>query len=474
MGTRRRFVRKLPLFLLLSILVTAVYATRLMYANHFTASVRISLVYPEIGAGRYPDGSRFSMYDFLDDARIEEALGSMREKGWYTNIQAEQIQKGLKIAPYLVSPVHRAVESIRASGYDYGYYCSEYTLSYTQPYQIRPFDLGSGFGFMDACRSGDFLRELVKANVSYLTQSKAENSGVFLQIAQLNEQAADDYEDQSAYYASKVNACLDYLREIAGGDAGHVSPSTGESTSDLIASYQALLSTDIEQLNSFIKASYLTNQPGQYLRLREYLTDTSHLEQLKKEDEVSIAKEALSALGQGFTSGAGNPATVSQANGSDGADATFAAIARQALDAASEATESKQRIARYEQEANEYKRLSQDGLEYARLCSISEKMLSSVKTKYIALTDLAVRTLKDNFLNKNQGYLKVVEAKPVDLSKRDMVKFLAVFTACMALLFIAMVMSKPRHKNRKKTRHNQISDGRTSWVRPGRRTRWAR
>ena len=75
--------KKLIVFMaLLGFVASMAYFVKYTYLESAAARAHVILNYPEIATSKYPDGSRFTYYDFICDENLEEALHIMQLPRW--------------------------------------------------------------------------------------------------------------------------------------------------------------------------------------------------------------------------------------------------------------------------------------------------------------------------------------------------------------------------------------------------------
>lgn len=399
-----------------------------IYQNMYRDSVHISLVYPNIENGQYPDGQRFLMYDFLDNDVVSEALDQMHQKGWYTDITLTQLQQNLSVSVYLSNPVQEKVESSIASGKDFSYYSNEYVINFSQPNPVHLRDWSDFFGLFRKNRSEEFLDELVRANIKKFSQEHADSGKAFYNLTSGISDENYDFTDITDYYKLKVNASLDYLREKDAEGKAYVAKSTGLSFKDLIASYQALLDVDIQQLESYVKSSRLTRNLEQFKNRNHVLIENDTLSMLKQQDEADLAKTAMEEYDHTFTE---NIIIVSeneenglyQARPKTGYDT----VTQRTLTASTNAVTLSENIDELNLRVDQYtEAAAADPAEYARMCSIANQMVEEFDQKYEELFEKSNATINEYLQYVNGNYLETA-ARHTDLVNANMIVKTVIF-----------------------------------------------
>ncbi len=432
---RRHLVSALCVGGVLAVLVLGVG----IYQNVYRDAVHLSFVYPNIEDGQYPDGERFLMYDFLDNDVVGEALSQMQQKGWYTDITLAQLQQNLSVSVYLSNPVQEKVESSIASGKDFSYYSNEYIISFSQPNPVHLRDWSDFFGLFRKDRSEEFLDELVRAYIKKFTEEHADSGQAFYNLTASISDEDYDFTDITDYYKLKVNASLDYLQEKDAEGKAYVAKSTGLSFKDLIASYQALLDVDIQNLESYVKSSRLTKNLEQFTNRNHVLIESDTLSMLKQQDEAALARTAMEEYDHTFTE---NIIIVSeneenglyQARPKTGYDT----VTQRTLTASTNAVTLEEDINELSLRVNQYtEAAAADPAEYARMCSVANQMVADFDEKYEELFEKANATINEYLQYVNGNYIETSARHASLWSTGMIVKALLFFVAgfAFALLF---------------------------------------
>ena len=96
-----KFKKLIAFMLALGILASVVYFVKYIYVEYAVSRAHIVLNYPEIAESKYPDGSRFTYYDFTCDENLEDALEIMRSRGKYLYFTVDDIRDNFYIYSYL-------------------------------------------------------------------------------------------------------------------------------------------------------------------------------------------------------------------------------------------------------------------------------------------------------------------------------------------------------------------------------------
>ena len=68
------------------------------YYNSYTTSwASVSIVYPKIANGTYPDGSRFTLYSLANEENVSAVLDQMHAEGKYRDFDTEDMMRGIRV-----------------------------------------------------------------------------------------------------------------------------------------------------------------------------------------------------------------------------------------------------------------------------------------------------------------------------------------------------------------------------------------
>ena len=136
-GRAKNFKKLISLMLILGIIASAAYFCKYAYVEYAVSRAHIILNYPEIAESKYPDGSRFTYYDFTCDENLQEALKIMQDKGKYVNFTVDDIRDKFYIYSYLDGSAGASVSSARSEGNDFSYVANEYKITFVQPHDYK-------------------------------------------------------------------------------------------------------------------------------------------------------------------------------------------------------------------------------------------------------------------------------------------------------------------------------------------------
>ena len=132
-----KFKRLVATMFVVGIIASLVYFARYAFIRYSSAGAEIVLTYPEIAQSKYPDGKRFTYYDFISEENVQKALEIMQEKGKYKNFTVDDFKNSFYLYSYLEDSAGASVSSARSEGNDFSYVANEYKITYVQPHDYK-------------------------------------------------------------------------------------------------------------------------------------------------------------------------------------------------------------------------------------------------------------------------------------------------------------------------------------------------
>lgn len=389
------------------VVLTGVYMAKTWCGNYFRAGIHISLVYPEIADGKYPDGKRFSQYDLISEERISEALEKLSAQGIYSDYTVEDIKENLRVYNYLVNPVQAKVEDARSMGEDFTYCSNEYLIYFSQPMKLNFSSLGTVFGLFRPNNSQEFMQALIESNESAITVNHDGDAQAFLTLADVEEVREYDFEETVDLYELKIGQIIDYLNNKKNESNAFVSKTTGMSFGDVITSYEMLRDSDLHQISSFVGSSYLTDNVSMLINKKKTMIEDNNIDYNKALDYLYINNYAMVAYDHTFTENL----IVVAANESDGLyqarpKTAYDTVVQQKIEAETKTNEFLVANQQLQRDIDNYSMVvvSED---YTRLCQKADEMIGTFTRKYKEITEKANKTVNDYNLEVNKGYFQV-------------------------------------------------------------------
>ena len=123
----------LALAIVFGLLCSLAYAGIEYYGNYTASEASISVVYPEIADGTFPDGSRFTLYSLAGEDNIAAVLAQMQAEGKYTAFTTEELVRSVHARAIMDKKLKETVTSMQSAGNAYSYFASEYVIDFAQP-----------------------------------------------------------------------------------------------------------------------------------------------------------------------------------------------------------------------------------------------------------------------------------------------------------------------------------------------------
>ena len=388
-----RSLRKVvALALIIGLLVALIQGGWTAFNNRASSYAQLSVVYPEIADGKYPDGSRFSAYDMISLEGIQEALDKLQADGKYTDYTAEEIAEQFDVYAYTTGSVAEDVSTLRSEGNNYSYFANEYRLTFTQP--------GKGGDY-----STEFLEALMQVNLDRV-QTSFGGKESFTTMTQIGDLSNLDYIEQASAYQTRIGIALQYLKSLNGKAGGFVSETTGKTLMELISCYEVLQSERLSQLQNFIEVSGLTKNQDALLNKLNVRLEENQVSNNKFSDEAEINSYAAENYDQTFTE---NLIVVSTSDSAGLYQArpktAYDTVINQYNAAVESAVKTQVKIDDLKREIDLYGTVSIEETEYTRLTEKCEQMIENVSTEYDALSKVAADTVDDYLADINESYI---------------------------------------------------------------------
>ncbi len=392
----------ISLMLVGGILFSLFYSVNFVYTDYASSSAKVDLFYQEIADAQYPDKSRFTYYDLIDEARIDEALKKMQEKGVYTNFTAEQLQDEFSIYSYLDSSVRDAVDSARSEGSNYSYVANEYSVTFYQPHDYKDKNVLKKLFGKDY--SDEFLTALMDVNYEYFVE-KYGGQGGFESLTDMGDLSCYDYDEKIDVYNLRITGIINSLNSLTLKSDNFVSPVHNRTIKDLVEEYK-LLKSQLNTISNFVTSSGITRDVEVSTNKLNTNLEMTQLKFKKSSDLYEINKYAQSAYDHTFTE---NLIVVAL----DDREGLYQARPKTAFDSVvdqkHEAMEDK---AYYTSEVEDITKTilkneetTHSGKSYERLCEKCEEYLGKFDSDYEALCNMASEVLGEYYDVKNKGFM---------------------------------------------------------------------
>ncbi len=403
-GRLAKFKRVVALMVAMGIVFALLYFVKYIYDEYASARVHIVLTYPEIAASCYPDGERFTVYEFIDDEKISAALKIMQDSGKYQSYTVEDIKNNLYLYSYLEGSASASVSSARSEGNDYSYVANEYRITYIQQHDYRNGNIFVKLFSPDY--SQDFLNALMQVNKELIAETSG-GIGGFKTLTNLGDLSGYDYQEEIQQYRVKVEAIINCLNELENASPGFIS-SDEDNTAlrDIIGEYELLVTNKLDGIESFIKSSNISRNIEVNSNKLFVNLENSSLLFCQYNDRAAVNKYAMDNYDHTFTENLINVVRDENQGLYQARPKTaFDTIVEQKHDADEMTAQYSSDIILLNQEIWRAQSMSQSTEEYTRLSALCDGYLSELKTEYDALTDKAVSVVEEYYNDINEGYM---------------------------------------------------------------------
>lgn len=431
--------RKWRIFII-SLLTTAIFFTGSCYNAYYTENIMLSFIYPNSEKGKYPDGTRFNIYDILSDEIIKTAIESYN-KETDKRIAMSDIEGNISVKENLTADVLSKVEDARNLGLDYSYFTNEYYITFRPMRRINfnnREDLGGLVPYVD---NELFVEKFYEAYVDYFMDKHAEKN-ILSGLTEPISTDEFDYLEITNRYENQVNMCINYLEGKNAENGGFRSSQTGLGFSDLINSFRNLKNVQVKNLTAFVSSSRLTKNSAEFVNKLEVENELNMLEYSKYKAEAEHAQKAMESYDHTFEKNivvAG--VTDNQGLYQTRAKTAYDTITKRAHDAGVKAENLYQDIEENKRLIKEYGSGTVTGAEFERLSKVADGMIKEIELVSSELTTKANITVEEYLKTKSSDYVRREVAGKSYINFGVIIKSAMIFFAA-ALMVICLSMIK--------------------------------
>lgn len=415
------------------------------YNQYFTEQQILSFVYSNAEKGRYPDGSRFEIYDLLSDEMLALTLEKLNQDGKFQNRTVGELRACFSIQAHLSAPVQAKVQAARKNGENYSYIPTEYVVTASTGKNFGFFNLRNLFA---ANTAKELLNALTETYYQYFLDKHTENN-VLEKVSQDSDYSQYDYPEIADSIESNINLYLQYLQSKKAEDATFRSSATGKSFQDLISSFENLLSIRANTYKSYVYASKISKDKEALISVYEAQVEDLQLKANKKAAEAEIAGKAMEEYDHTFeesiviTGVDKKNDEVYQVKPKTGYDF----VTKQSLDAGVDASAFQEEINDKRRRIEEYRKVSLSPDEAARIAAVSDSMVAEITKEQASLQQITQQTVADYLKRKNSDYVKIKPIAKQYLSAGFLIKVCAAAFAGIlaALLYAVLLWLKKRY-----------------------------
>lgn len=437
-GKTTKFKKLVSLMIVVGILFSGLYFCKYAYNEHAASRAEIVLTFPQIAQSEYPDGSRFTYYDFISSRNIEAALDMMQADGKYENFTVDDLQDRFYIYSYLDASASDSVSMARSEGNDFSYVANEYKITFIQPHDYKSEDLFNRFWGRDY--SGDFLEALVEANRIRIAE---ELGGInsFKKLTEVSDAAGYDYSEELSIYRTKIDTIRSYLKYLKNQGAESVRDTQhGLTLGDIEGQYDFLVSNSLDGISDFVESSGISKDAGLAANKLNVNIENNTLKYNKYLDRAQINQYAMTNYDQTFTE---NLINVIQ-NDEHGLyqarpKTAFDTVVVQKHDADESIAEYGSKISQYNKELNIYNTVEKTPEEHARLISKCDELMEQFKKDYEELSATACEVVTEYYNTANVNFIEAKITNRELIDKGLIVKMGIVFLLGATVAFIAEI-----------------------------------
>lgn len=410
------------------------------YRDYAAAKASISVVYPEIAGGTYPDGSRFTMYSLADEEAVQAVLDEMQAEGKYSSFTAADLMQGIRVTAVIDDSVGETVASMQSEGNDYSYYSSRYEISFVQPRAGENFSLSQ---LVEANHTEEFLQRLIACKQEEIACFYGKLNA-FREMTRADVPDTLDYDEWVTTFDANNRAIRSFLRNINQSAGNFHSDTTGKTIGDLIGMFTTMGEERLTEISNYIKNSGLTRDRESFLNKLNVRIENAALACGKAVEEASINGYAMNAYDHTFTENLLIVAT-SADNGLYQArpKTVFDTVVNQYNDATNRSIEYANSIQDMQDELAIYQQTDETSAEYQRMAARCSELMEAYEADYRDLCALAMTTLTDYLSFHNNGYLEGQVEPDWLFSLRFVLRILAVFGMGSLVVVMMRVVLSP-------------------------------
>ena len=446
--------RNLILYMIIAgIVASSAYFVKYAYVEYAVSRAKVILNYPEIAKSKYPDGSRFTYYDFTCEENLEQALKVMQSKGKYTYFTVDDIRDNFYIYSSLDGSAVSSVSTARSEGNDFSYVANEYKITYVQPHDYKNINFFEKIFTKDL--SGEFLDTLIKVNKEKMSAKLGGING-FATLTEPVTVGEYDYSEKVSIYRTKINNIIDYLKFIEKQHPDFISKKHNLTLNDLRGKYKFLITDRLDGINDFVESSGISKDIFQTANKINVNIENNTLKQRKALSSVETNAFAMKNYDQTFTENLINVIRNDEYGLYQARPKTaFDTVSRQKYDADESVSEYGSKINIFNRELYMYQNVVTTPDEHKRLVTKCQGLINAFENAYIELTKTANEVVEEYYNSVNEDYISAKITKKGLISKRLILNMgmafgLGAMIAFIAVVFILTIKDRAKVNKRKK------------------------
>lgn len=450
-GKTPKSKKMIALMLVFGMIASLAYVCKYCYLEYAVSRAHIVLNYPEIAESRYPDGSRFTFYDFVCDENLNEALKLMQGKGMYQNFTVDDLRDNFYIYSYLNGSAGASVTSARSEGNDFSYVANEYRITFVQPHDYKNKNLFLKVFSKDL--SGEFLKALVEVNRKKMSKTLGGMEG-FRLITEPLSVGDYDYSEEVSIYKTKINHIVSYLKHLDKQQPDFVSSTTGYTLNDLKGKYNFLVSNSLDGISNFVESSGISKDLEQTTNKINVNIENNRLKYNKKSSEVEITTFAMENYDQTFTENLINVIQNEEYGLYQARPKTaFDSISQRKHESDESVSEYETKIGIFEKELDIYENVSTTPAEQKRLLEKCDQLILSFEEEYSELAKISNQVVEEYFNSTNENYITAKITPKSLINKKAIIKAGVAFVLGVLIAFVfgvSYLSIKDRRRVKKK------------------------
>ena len=432
-----KFKKLITFMLVLGILASIAYFVKYAYVEYAVSRAHVVLNYPGIAESKYPDGSRFTYYDFTCDENLEDALKIMQSRGKYMNFTVDDIRDNFFIYSYLDGSAVSSVSTARSEGNDFSYVANEYKITFVQPHDYKnPNIIRKVFSRDD---SKEFIQVLVDVNKAKIAKKLGGIDG-FKTLTDASTEVNYDYIEEVNIYKTKINNIITYLKELEKKQPEFVSEKHGHSLNDLRGKYNFLISNNLDGINNFVESSGISKDLDQTSNKINVNIENYTVKHNKSASKVETNDFAMKNYDQTFTENLINVIQNDEYGLYQARPKTaFDTVSRQKHESNESVSEYNSKISIFSKELAIYDDVAMTSQEHERLIAKCDGLIAAFKKEYEELSTLANEVVEEYFNRVNEEFISTKITSKGLISKNLIVKMGIAFLLGVVLAFVIAV-----------------------------------
>lgn len=432
--------KKLILFMaLLGAIASLAYFVKYAYVEFAVSRAHVILNYPEIAESKYPNGGRFTYYDFISNENLEDALEIMREKGKYLYFTVDDVRDKFYIYSLLDGSAGDTVSTVRSEGNEFSYVANEYKITFVQPHDYKNPNIIKKVISRD--NSEEFLQALIDVNKTKIAKTLGGING-FKTLAAPATAGNYDYSEAVSIYKTKINDIIACLKQLEKQQPDFVSKEHNISLSDLRGKYKFLISNSLDSINDFVESSGISKDIDQASNKTNVNIENYRVKYKKASSKVYTNNFAMQNYDQTFTENLINVIQNEEYGLYQARPKTaFDTVSRQKHESDESVSEYGSKIKIFSKELDIYQNVSTTPDEYDRLIKKCDGLIEDFEEDYTELSNVANQVIEEYYNSINEEFITAKITKKGLISKKLIVKMGIVFALGAILAFIISVFA---------------------------------